>query len=90
MHVILGGGTDSRDVTTTLGKSTYFDIRFFHMVFEEEIGKVKGHFGPIHILAFSPDGLGFASGGEDGYVRLHKFDKAYLNMDDGVGSVSSK
>jgi len=87
MHVILGGGTDSRDVTTTLGKSTYFDIRFFHMVFEEEIGKVRGHFGPIHILAYTPDGLGFASGGEDGYVRLHKFDKSYLNMDDGVNSL---
>lgn len=82
-HVILGGGTDSRDVTTTLGKSTYFDTRFYHMIFEEEIGRVRGHFGPIHILDFAPDGSGFVSGGEDGYVRLHKFDKSYLNMDDG-------
>jgi translation initiation factor 3 subunit I len=89
LHVILGGGTDAREVTTTLGKSTYFDSRFFHMVFEEEIGRIRGHFGPIHILAYSPDGLGFASGGEDGYVRLHRFDKSYLGIDDGVNAVIS-
>ena len=26
------------------------------MVFEEEIGRVKGHFGPINYLKFHPDG----------------------------------
>lgn len=88
-HVILAGGVDAREVTTTLGKSTYFDSRFFHMVFEEEVGRIRGHFGPIHILAYSPDGRGFASGGEDGYVRLHTFDKSYLQMDDGVSSVAT-
>jgi hypothetical protein len=25
-------------------------------IFEEEIGGVKGHFGPINALAFNPDG----------------------------------
>jgi hypothetical protein len=27
-------------------------------VFEEEIGTVKGHFGPINTVAFHPDGKG--------------------------------
>ena len=30
-------------------------------VFEEEIGGVKGHFGPINALAFNPDGRRCAS-----------------------------
>jgi len=41
-----------------------------------------GHFGPVNALTFSPDGKGFASGGEDGYVRLHHFDKSYYELDD--------
>merc|ERR1739844_69728 len=76
-HVVLGGGQDAMDVTTTSTKIGKFDARFFHMVFEEEFGRVKGHFGPINSVVFSPDGSGYASGGEDGYVRLHNFDSSY-------------
>jgi WD40 repeat protein len=38
----------------------------------------QGHFGPINSLAFNPDGKSFASGSEDGYIRLHHFDTDYI------------
>jgi len=76
-HVVLGGGQEAMDVTTTSTKIGKFDARFFHLIFEEEFAKVKGHFGPINSLRFHPDGKSYASGGEDGYVRINYFDNDY-------------
>eukprot|EP00930_Biecheleria_cincta_P080382 TRINITY_DN6860_c0_g1_i1.p1 TRINITY_DN6860_c0_g1~~TRINITY_DN6860_c0_g1_i1.p1 ORF type:complete len:338 (-),score=78.61 TRINITY_DN6860_c0_g1_i1:299-1312(-) len=78
MHVLLGGGQDAKDVTTTSAASGKFEALLWHMVYEEEIGTVKGHFGPINCLAWFRDGAGFVTGGEDGYVRVHHFDRDYF------------
>ena len=77
-HVIVGGGQQASDVTMTATGAGKFETRFYHMVFEEEIGLVKGHFGPINTLAFHPHGRSFASGAEDGYIRLHHLDDDYF------------
>ncbi|CAI7779463.1 unnamed protein product [Closterium sp. NIES-54] len=79
-HVVLGGGQDAASVTTTSSRAGKFEAVFYHKVLEEEIGRVKGHFGPLNALAFGPDGRSFASGGEDGYVRLHHFDNDYFHI----------
>lgn len=79
-HVVLGGGQDAMDVTTTSARVGKFDARFFHLIFEEEIGRVKGHFGPINSVVFHPDGKSYSSGGEDGYVRVHTFDPQYYDL----------
>ena len=76
----MGGGQEAMDVTSTSTKGK-FESRFYHMVFEEEFGRVKGHFGPINSVAFHPAGNGFSSGGEDGYVRMHVFDKTYYDFE---------
>uniref|UniRef100_A0A2K5I4K3 Eukaryotic translation initiation factor 3 subunit I n=1 Tax=Colobus angolensis palliatus TaxID=336983 RepID=A0A2K5I4K3_COLAP len=54
-HVVLGGGQEAMDVTTTSTRIGKFEARFFHLAFEEEFGRVKGHFGPINSVAFHPD-----------------------------------
>jgi len=94
-HIILGGGQEAMSVTTTRANAGKFEVRLFHQVFEEEIGRIKGHFGPINTVAFHPSGKGydlfccriigvlttrFASGGEDGYIRLHEFDPDYFKF----------
>lgn len=68
------------EVTTTATKSGKFEARFFHLIFEEEFARVKGHFGPIQSVAFHPDGKSFSSGGEDGYVRIQSFDPEYFEF----------
>lgn len=45
--VILGGGQAAMDVTTTAARQGKFEARFYHKIFEEEVGRVRGHFGPL-------------------------------------------
>ena len=78
-HVLIGGGQDASQVTTTSAKAGRFEARFFHKIYTEEFANVKGHFGPINAVAFSGDGTMFVSGGEEGYVRLHRFDADYFS-----------
>ncbi|KAK7821696.1 hypothetical protein U0070_003737 [Myodes glareolus] len=73
-HVVQGGGQETMDVTTT-------STRFFHLAFEEEFGRVKGHFGPINSVAFHPDGKSYSSGGEDDYIHIHYFDPQYFEFE---------
>lgn len=79
-HIVLGGGQDAMDVTTTSSRHGKFEARFYHLILEEEFGRVKGHFGPINSIMFHPDGKSFASGGEDGYTRLQEFDPTYFDF----------
>jgi translation initiation factor 3 subunit I len=77
-QVIVGGGQDAMNVTVTSSKVGHFEVDFYHMVYMDYMGSVKGHFGPVNSLSFNPDGRSYASGSEDGYVRLHHFDKNYF------------
>ncbi|KAJ7180750.1 WD40-repeat-containing domain protein [Mycena filopes] len=76
-YVLLGGGQPA-DTVPRNAREGKFETRFWHKVYEEEVGRVKGHFGPINTIAVHPAGTCFASGGEDGFIRLHHFDDSYF------------
>lgn len=78
--VLLGGGQEARDVTTTTARQGRFECRVYHKIFEEELGRIKGHFGPLNTIAVHPKGTGYASGGEDGLIRVHHFDRKYFEF----------
>jgi len=68
------------NVTTSSARVGKFETKLFHMVFGDEFGSIKGHFGPVNTIALHPDGIGFTSGSEDGYIRIHHFDKEYFAL----------
>ena len=80
-HVVLGGGQDAMSVTTSSAKVGKFDAAFYHKIYGDEIGRVKGHFGPINSLQINPNGRQYCSGGEDGYIRMHNFDDSYFEFE---------
>jgi translation initiation factor 3 subunit I len=77
-HILAGGGQDAIDVTTQGGDGKFSAV-LLHLISEEDLGTIRGHFGPMNYVKFMPDGKGFATGGEDGYVRMHFFDQDYFN-----------
>jgi hypothetical protein len=58
-QVIASGGQKAIDVAVA-GGTGKFETRFYQMATEREIFRVKGHFGPVHTLAFHPNGLRYA------------------------------
>ena len=81
-HVILGGGQDAQTVTTTSSNQSQFCSRFYHLVYGEEFGRCKGHFGPINALAIHPFGKSYVTASEDGFIRLMPFESSYLSTPD--------
>lgn len=77
--VIIGGGQDAKDVTTSAGDGS-FEAKVYHKLFEDELGRVRDHFGPVNCIAVSPQGTSYTSGGEEGLVRLHHFEKSYFDF----------
>lgn len=48
-------------------------VRVYDFDTEKELDVHKGHHGPIWSVNFSPDGNLYATGSEDGTVKLWKF-----------------
>lgn len=88
-HVIMAGGQEAMSVTTTSSNVGKFETKFFHMVFGEHFGSVKGHFGPVNTLAIHPEGTGFTTGAEDGFIRVHQFDKDYYQLHSELDDLSA-
>ena len=77
-HIILCGGQDAKDVTTTAAQKGGFEMKMYNIIHNELLATIKGHFGTVHTVAYSPDGSSFVSGSEDGYVHYHRMLPEYF------------
>ena len=62
---------EQRKVVTGGAGDTW--VRVYDFDSEAELDLQKGHHGPIWTISFSPDGKMYATGSEDGTVKLWKF-----------------
>ena len=72
---IVGGGQDSKFVTTTQQKEGGFEIIIYNVFTGEKLAEFLDHFGPVNTLAVYQDII--CSGGEDSSVKVHDI-KHYL------------
>ncbi|KAF2069870.1 hypothetical protein CYY_008810 [Polysphondylium violaceum] len=80
-HIILGGGQSAGSVTTSKVDASQFKVRFYHIVYGDELGSLNGHIGPVYSICFTPDGKTFATGGEEGLVQINHLDDSYFQFD---------
>ena len=76
--LVVVGGIDARDVTTTRGKGS-FDALFFDVVTQQRVGHFTMHFGTINTVDVHPSGTHFATGSEDGSFCLVKLGLDFNN-----------
>ena len=68
----MGGGVPAIQAANT--KEAGYELHLCNLMNQKEIGSISGHFGPVNVMTFHHDGRGFISGGEEGIIRLHRFD----------------
>eukprot|EP01054_Gregarina_sp_Poly1_P003659 Gregarina_sp_Poly_1__3658@NODE_2079_length_2722_cov_114_650471_g1341_i0_p1_GENE_NODE_2079_length_2722_cov_114_650471_g1341_i0NODE_2079_length_2722_cov_114_650471_g1341_i0_p1_ORF_typecomplete_len370_score45_45ANAPC4_WD40/PF12894_7/5_8e07ANAPC4_WD40/PF12894_7/0_17ANAPC4_WD40/PF12894_7/7_1e05ANAPC4_WD40/PF12894_7/1_9e05ANAPC4_WD40/PF12894_7/0_00094WD40/PF00400_32/1_6e05WD40/PF00400_32/31WD40/PF00400_32/28WD40/PF00400_32/39WD40/PF00400_32/0_00037Ge1_WD40/PF16529_5/0_055Ge1_WD40/PF16529_5/1_2Ge1_WD40 len=80
-HMLLAGGQEAKDVTTTSAQMGQFETLIVNLVFGNEVGRLMAHYSPTTCVVFSPDGTSFATGAVEGNVKIHKFDESFMDHD---------
>lgn len=83
--VVLAGGKNTRDVTTSSTLEDEFESKIMDAVSGEEfVSTEKTHFGPVHVLVAMyghKKRNAYASVSEDGCVKVHGWDGSLLHSD---------
>lgn len=75
----MGGGLAARE--TAKSKLGGYDLHLCNIMFEEEIGTISGHYGPCNMIQFYKDGRGIVTAGEEGIIRIFRFDNSYWDYE---------
>lgn len=74
-HLIFGGGIEA--VHQAQKQEGGNQVFLYDAATEETIGTIKGAYGNINWILMFKDGSGFVTAGEEGIVRVYRFDESY-------------
>ncbi|EFO62874.1 Eukaryotic translation initiation factor 3 subunit 2 [Giardia lamblia P15] len=77
--MVYAGGMDSKIVTQTTHIENTFKLFFIDIAQDVKLGSIQAHVGPVHGLAFNPNGEDLASCSEDSKTFLIKVGKDFKN-----------
>lgn len=80
-HILLAGGQEASEVTTTRNDQGNFEALLVNMIYENELGRVLAHYSPTTCIVYSHDGTKFATGAHEGNAGLFAFDDDFINAD---------
>lgn len=75
----MGGGIQARDIA--MAKEGGLDILLVNIIESKTLSELRGHYGPVNWLEWFKDGSGFISAGEEGIIRIYRFDQSYFEED---------
>ncbi|KAE8305980.1 Eukaryotic translation initiation factor 3 subunit 2 [Giardia duodenalis] len=77
--MVYAGGMDSKIVTQTTHIENTFKLFFIDIAQDVKLGSIQAHVGPVHDLAFNPNGEDLVSCSEDSTTFLIKVGKDFKN-----------
>lgn len=83
-YLIVTGGQPPMDVTQTSHSHGNFYTKFYYLPTGQLFGQCKSHFGTPLTCQFNPRGDGFASGGHDGFLKVHQLDSHFKSYERGL------
>lgn len=83
-YLVVTGGQPPLNVTKTSHESANFYAKFYYMPTQQLYGQAKSHFGTPLACAFNPRGDSFASGGHDGFLKVHQLDQTFNSYEVGL------
>ena len=81
-HVLFAGGIPAREQATASEGGN--EIFVYNFAVGNKITELSGCFGNVNWLSSFKDGSGFITAGEEGIVRVYRFDKSYYESKDGI------
>ena len=75
-NIIFGGGIPAVEQARTKGRGN--EVYIYDLIKEESIIEIEGAFGNINWIEIFKDGSGFLTAGEEGYIRIYRFNNYYF------------
>lgn len=81
-HILFAGGIPARE--QAMASEGGNEIFVYNFAVGNKITELSGCFGNVNWLGSFKDGSGFITAGEEGIVRIYRFDKSYYESKDGL------